>query len=72
MESLRQRDATTSFDDTNPGFNYVGDWQEITGSTRQWDGGIQSTQQTGAKMSFNFFGTFIYKHFFGICISLAN
>ncbi|KAF5327555.1 hypothetical protein D9619_004284 [Psilocybe cf. subviscida] len=53
---LIQRDVTTAFDDLDPGFQYEGNWQELSGSTRQWGGGVRSTQQTGATVSFTFFG----------------
>ncbi|KAF8163829.1 hypothetical protein B0H34DRAFT_340696 [Crassisporium funariophilum] len=44
-------------DDTDPGFSYSGNWQTLTGSTRQWQGTVHSTTQSGASATFRFVGT---------------
>ncbi|CAA7257398.1 unnamed protein product [Cyclocybe aegerita] len=44
-------------DNVLPNFKYSGNWEYLSGSTRQWEGGIHSTFQNGATVSFRFRGS---------------
>ncbi|KAF5318826.1 hypothetical protein D9619_010984 [Psilocybe cf. subviscida] len=57
MPGLYRRSTTLPVDDTDPHFQYEGSWQEVKGSSRQWNSGVMTTQQSGASVSFTFFGS---------------
>ncbi|KAF9057000.1 hypothetical protein BJ165DRAFT_1520420 [Panaeolus papilionaceus] len=44
-------------DDSDPNVIYSGEWQSLLGSTRQWDGTVHTTFQTGASASVSFQAT---------------
>ncbi|KAF9035547.1 hypothetical protein BJ165DRAFT_1509915 [Panaeolus papilionaceus] len=50
MPSLIIDDANTTL------IQYVGNWQQVPGSTRQWEGGVHVTGELGAKATFGFRG----------------
>lgn len=49
-----------SIDDNNTTLIiYSGDWEYLSGSTRQWEGGVHIAGEVGATATFNFRGMFL-------------